>query len=220
MKNNLEQKVKYLCDTIKEADENIDELEHLYKCEKNKYFELEKGYNKILSKNKDDSMLIYKLEEEIFKLNNKIQQLEEKQTGKSKSNNNLLEPLINKKEKSNEIDKLLYQLNTYQEKIEYLEKQNNEFQLLNIDLEKNLKDSINKNSKSDLSFEDELYILNKKNNMEALKEDINKSLEHKKKLEIEIFDLKSLIAMLENKKNTYTSLNENKNKKSSFCCFL
>ena len=51
-------------------------------------------------------MLIYKLEEEIFKLNNKIQQLEEKQTGKSKSNNNLLEPLINKKEKSNEIDKL------------------------------------------------------------------------------------------------------------------
>ena len=56
--------------------------------------------------------------------------------------------------------------------------------------------------------------------MEALKEDINKSLEHKKKLEIEIFDLKSLIAMLENKKNTYTSLNENKNKKSSFCCFL
>ena len=146
--------------------------------------------------------------------------MEEKQTGKSKSNNNLLEPLINKKEKSNEIDKLLYQLNTYQEKIEYLEKQNNEFQLLNIDLEKNLKDSINKNSKSDLSFEDELYILNKKNNMEALKEDINKSLEHKKKLEIEIFDLKSLIAMLENKKNTYTSLNENKNKKSSFCCFL
>ena len=65
-----------------------------------------------------------------------------------------------------------------------------------------------------------MYIFNKKNNMEALKEDINKSLEHKKKLEIEIFDLKSLIAMLENKKNTYTSLNENKNKKSSFCCFL
>ena len=220
MKNNLEQKVKYLCDTIKEADENIDELEHLYKQEKVKYDDLEKEYKKNLSKNKDDNMLIYKLEEEIFKLNNKIQQLEENQTCKSKSKNNLLEPLINKQEKSDEIDKLLYQLNTYQERISCLEKQNNEFQVLNIDLEKNLKDIVNKNAKSDLSFEDELYILNKKNNMDTLKEDINKSLEYKKQLEIEIFNLKSIIAMLESKKNTYTSLNENKNKKSGFCCFL
>ena len=65
-----------------------------------------------------------------------------------------------------------------------------------------------------------MYILNKKNNMDTLKEDINKSLEYKKQLEIEIFNLKSIIAMLESKKNTYTSLNENKNKKSGFCCFL
>lgn len=224
--NSKENIIKNLRQALIEADRKIDELNCFNDDEKNKYNILRKDYESLLNKNTDYNVLIYKLEDDIYNLKNKIKILEE---NKKKTSNDLTKALLeNDFKKENEYKKenkykkenenLTKEIISLQKIIEDLTSHNKDLETQNIKLDKDINSLKIKNLNNEINLEDELYIIEKQNNIEILKNDIQSLLECKKKLELEIFELKSILQMFENKKNKYESFNENKKKK--FCCFL
>jgi hypothetical protein len=74
----------------------------------------------------------------------------------------------------------------------------------------------------DLTFEDELYILEKKNNIKSLEDEINALIAQKNDLNFQIFEQKGIISILEQQAEL---IKENKHKKKPFykklfCCFF
>jgi chromosome segregation ATPase len=218
----LKTKVEMLRQNLEEADVTINELLKKLKEITIQYVELQKkteNDNNGIKKHNDDLEIIN------CNLSNKISNLQDEIIFLKEKNQNNKTPLLNnniekEKELKNEITTLHSEIVNYQNRIEILEKKNNELENLNVKIEKDNKLFHNKKENSDLTMEDELYILQYKNNISSLKEEIEELINKKNNLNSELFELKSFIRILENEKRDLESQEVIKKSRIRFCCCL
>lgn len=75
----------------------------------------------------------------------------------------------------------------------------------------------NTENKYELTLQDELYILEKKNNIESIEDEINSLIAQKNDLNFQIFEQKGIISILEQQAELIT---QKKQSKKIFCCFF
>jgi chromosome segregation ATPase len=165
--------------------------------------------NKIILTQKND--LLFQLENKLCNLQSEIKKIETQTTLKNKKiiKKDLLIPLL----ETNDDEKIVLknELTKSEERIkeleEYIIKIENDFKIY-IEKEKE-KEKINR-----ITLEDELYIYEKENKLNNIKKELKKLYEEKKNLDIEIFELKSVVQIL--KENDDVGINV----KKKFCCFM
>ena len=166
-------------------------------------------------------------------LNNEIKEEREYKDDKHLKNNTILALEILEKDnellnfKVNELEKTIIELqNTLQNEKNISEK----LIIDNENMKKDFLESLNKFNKQkeqeshvnnyNLTFEDELYILEKQNNIKSLEDEINGLIDQKNNLHFQIFEQKGIISILEQQAEF---MKENKKKpfyKKLFCCFF
>ena len=105
----------------------------------------------------------------------------------------------------------------FKNKIQKLEEKIKELEEENINLEKNLKTFVNKENKEIyVNLYDEIYISEKENKLKIIKSELKKFYEEKKRLEKDIFELKSVVQILKKENGEKNDVYV----KKKFCCFM
>lgn len=154
-----------------------------------------------------------------------ILQLENKKLSLQSDNKKFENQLFLKNTKVNKKDLLIPLLETenndeiliFKNKIQKLEEKIKELEEENINLEKNLKTFGNKENKEIyVNLHDEIYISEKENKLKIIKSELKKFYEEKKRLEKDIFELKSVVQILKKENGQKNDVYV----KKKFCCFM
>lgn len=154
-----------------------------------------------------------------------ILQLENKKLSLQSDNKKFENQLFLKNTKVNKKDLLIPLLETenndeiliFKNKIQKLEEKIKELEEENINLEKNLKTFGNKENKEIyVNLHDEIYISEKENKLKIIKSELKKFCEEKKRLEKDIFELKSIVQILKKENGQKNDVYV----KKKFCCFM
>ena len=157
--------------------------------------------------------------------NDLILQLENKKLSLQSDNKKFENQLFLKNTKVNKKDLLIPLLETenndeiliFKNKIQKLEEKIKELEEENIKLEKNLKTFVNKENKEIyVNLYDEIYISEKENKLKIIKSELKKFYEEKKRLEKDIFELKSVVQILKKENGEKNDVYV----KKKFCCFM
>ena len=157
--------------------------------------------------------------------NDLILQLENKKLSLQSDNKKFENQLFLKNTKVNKKDLLIPLLETenndeiliFKNKIQKLEEKIKELEEENINLEKNLKTFVNKENKEIyVNLYDEIYISEKENKLKIIKSELKKFYEEKKRLEKDIFELKSVVQILKKENGEKNDVYV----KKKFCCFM